>query len=126
MPQTCRSPVLLQSRADEIAARDALHRHDLALLHDHAAAAQLVVRADLVREALEVGLEQMVLELREAAEPEVRDLREDRALVRDARREHDVERGDAIGGDEEVAVAEVVDVADFAAAGEREGEVGLR
>src|SRR5687767_65883 len=67
----------------------------------------------------------MVLELSEAVEPEIRDLREDRPLVRDAGRQHDVERGDAIGGDEEVAVAEVVDVAHFAAAREGEGEVGL-
>ena len=67
----------------------------------------------------------MVLDVAEAAEPEDGDLVEDLSLVGDAGREDDVERGDAVGGDEQERVAEVVDVADFAAAGEWEGEGGL-
>ena len=43
-------------------------------------------------------------------EPEERELREDRALVRDAGGQHHVEGADAVGGDDQEAVAEVVDV----------------
>ena len=47
-------------------------------------------------------------------EPERGDLRQDLALVGNARAEHVVERRDAIGGDDEQAIAEIVDVADLA------------
>ena len=51
MPQTRAGlVVLLQSRADEVAARDAFDRHDAALLHDHAPPAQIGMRAHLGRE----------------------------------------------------------------------------
>ena len=63
-------------------------------------------------------------DLGEAAEPEVRELREDLPLVRDAGREHAVEGGDAVGRDEEEAVAEVVDVAHLSAARRREPRQG--
>ena len=48
-------------------------------------------------------------------EPERRQLRQDLALVGNPRAEHVVERGDAIGGDDEQMLAEIVDVADLAA-----------
>ena len=48
-------------------------------------------------------------------EPEGRQLREHLALVGYARSEHVVERGDAIGRDEQQVVTHLVDVADLAA-----------
>ena len=50
----------------------------------------------------------------QSVEPERRDLREDLALVGDARAEHVVERGDAIGGDDQQPSPKIVDVADLA------------
>jgi len=47
-------------------------------------------------------------------EPERRDLRQDFAFVGNAGTEHVVEGRDAIARDDEQAVAELVDVADFA------------
>ena len=49
-----------------------------------------------------------------AREPERGDLGQHFALVRYAGAEHVVERGDAIGGDDQQLVAEIVDVADLA------------
>jgi hypothetical protein len=118
--------ILLETRADEIAACHAFDGDDLALLHENAPASEIVEPPDLFRKLVEVRFEEVVLDLVEPVEPEVRDLREDRSLVGDARREHDVECGDPIGRDEEVLVAEIIDVADFAAAREREGEGRLR
>ena len=48
-----------------------------------------------------------------AFEPERGDLREDLALVGNARAEHVVEGRDAIGRDDQQAIAEIVDVADL-------------
>jgi len=76
------------------------------------------MRLHLGRELLELRFQQMVLGVAEAAEPEDRDLVEDFSFVGDAGREDDIEGGDAVGGDEEERVAEVVDVAYFSAAGE--------
>ena len=69
-----------------------------------------------------VGSHQMVGDkVLEKVEPEQGDLGEDAALMRDAGRQYIVERGDAVGGDEEQVVAvEVVDVANFAAGEEFE------
>ena len=52
----------------------------------------------------------------ELREPERRQLREHLALVGNARSEHVVERRDAIGGDDQQRIAEVVDVAHLARA----------
>ena len=49
-------------------------------------------------------------------EPEIGNLREHLAFARDAVGHDDVEGGDAVAGDEQEAVAEVEDFADFAAA----------
>ena len=51
-----------------------------------------------------------------AIEPEPRDLREDSAFVGDTRPEDVIERRDAIGRDDEQAIAEIVNVSDFARA----------
>ena len=60
-------------------------------------------------------------------EPERGDLRQHFALVGNAGAEHVVERRDAIGGDDEQTIAEIVDVADLALTiGRAAGERGLR
>ena len=59
-------------------------------------------------------------EVAHALEPEPRELRQHLALVGDAGAEHVVERGDAIGGDDEQLIADLVDVAHLAAAMERQ------
>ena len=65
-------------------------------------------------------------EIAHALEPERRQLRQDLALVGNARAEHVVERRDAIGRDDEQVVADLVDVAHLAAAVKREtGEGGF-
>ena len=51
-----------------------------------------------------------------ALEPERRQLGEDAALVGNAGAEHVIERGDAIGRDQDQVIAGGVDVADLAAA----------
>src|SRR6185295_9610951 len=51
-----------------------------------------------------------------ACEPERGNLREDLALVGNPRPKHVIERRDAIGGDDQQAVVELVDVADLALA----------
>jgi len=45
---------------------------------------------------------------------------EDFALIRNGSGQHDVEGGEAVGGDDQQFVAEVVNVADFAAAAKGE------
>ena len=52
----------------------------------------------------------------EAVEPEAAELCEDAAFVGNAAGEDPVEGADAVGAYQEQAIAEVVDVADFAAA----------
>ena len=59
-------------------------------------------------------------EVAHALEPERRELREHLALVGDARAQHVVERGDAIGRDDEQVVADAIDVANFSAAVQRQ------
>jgi len=62
--------------------------------------------------AIEVGLEQMVLDVVELSEPARRDLRQHFSLSGMPGDEDDVEGGKMrVGGDEEEAIAEVVDVA---------------
>ena len=63
-------------------------------------------------------------EIAHALEPERRQLRQDLALVGNARAEDVVERRDAIGRDDEQVVADLVDVADFAAAVQRQAGQG--
>ena len=63
--------VLPEAGADEIAPSDTFDRDDLALLDEDAAAAELRMLLHVFGKLVEIGLEQMVLELGEAAEPEV-------------------------------------------------------
>jgi hypothetical protein len=59
-------------------------------------------------------------EIRDLTEPEGRDLGEDLSLVRDGVIHHHVKGRDAIGGDDEQGLTQVVDVADLAPAFEGE------
>ena len=73
------------------------------------------------RERVDVDRDDVVRhEVAEVIEPERRELREHLALVGNAGAEDVVERGDAIGRDDQQVLAEIVDVADLAAARERE------
>ena len=117
--------VLLESRTGEVTARDALDRNDAAFLHDDAAAAQLIVSAHFRRKACELHFDDMVLDIVEVREPEVRDLRQHASLVRNARREDDVECGDAIRSDEQEVLVEVIDVTNFSPTSERKRQTCL-
>ena len=55
-------------------------------------------------------------------EPQHGERREHLALVRDRRRVHDVVGGDAVGGDHQQVVAELVELADLAAG--QQGQAG--
>src|SRR5436305_1124297 len=59
------------------------------------------------------------------AQPEERHRGQDAALVGDRCRQHPIKGADAIGGDDDQAVAEVVDVADFALSPGIRGDVAL-
>ncbi len=73
------------------------------------------------------GHEMMRRQVRDSTEPEGRQLRQHAALVGDARSKHVVERRDAIGRDDQQMVAEIVHVADFSAARERQArEIGFQ
>ena len=63
--------------------------------------------------------------LAEQVEPEGGDLRQHAALVGDARRQDPVERADPVGADQQKLIAQVVDVADLAAADVESGKRGL-
>ena len=77
----------------------------------------------------DVGREQVVgREVAQEVEPEQRNLREDDAFAGDRRAEDAVEGGDAVGGDEQdLVVADGVNVANLTAGDEREvGDGGLK
>src|SRR5262249_42276985 len=59
-------------------------------------------------------------------EPEQRQRRQHAALVRDGSRQHPVEGADAIGGDNDETIAEIVDVADLAATAGIAGHVATQ
>ena len=121
MPQT--SPVadvVLPARSRQIAARDALDRQRLGARDQHRSAAQqssASARASAgIRRRIGRRARGWRRSIARPLEPERRDLRQHLALVGNAGAEHVVERGDAIGGDDQQAIAEIVDVADLALA----------
>ncbi len=120
--------VLLPAGAGEVGAGDALDREHLSALDDHHAAGEIgFVRGEFGGEVSDAGGDEVVGdEVAEMVKPEERELGEDAALVGDAGGEDVVEGGDAVGGDEEkISAGKRVDVADFAASDEREGELGF-
>ena len=90
--------------------------HSIGLLDQHESAVQVVcVGLELVGQVGHVGRDQMVVDdITQQIEPEQRQLREHRALVRDLVFEDVVECGDAVRGDQQQLVAQVVQVANFA------------
>ena len=112
--------VVLAPRAGEVAAHDRLHRQRLGLVHHDRAAGEVLalrVRAERVGVDEVVGDDAVGL-----LEPEVGDLREHDALVRDRRRQDDVERREPVAGDDEHLVGRVlVHVAHLAPADELPG-----
>ena len=108
--------VFLPAAAREVATHDALDGEGLGFLDDHAAAGELRGEGlERGRQGIVGAGEEVVRhEAGEAVEPEEGDLREDFAFARDAVGHDDVEGGEAVAGDEQEAVAEVEDFADFA------------
>ncbi len=81
--------------------------------------------AERLGKARDVGGEEMVRhEIAHALEPERRQLRQDLALVRDARSEDVVEGRDAIGRDDEQVAADLVYIANFATPVQRQAGQG--
>jgi hypothetical protein len=103
--------------AGNVTADDALDRQRLRFADDHGAAGELVV--ELIERRGEIrGAEDVVgNDVFQEFEPEKRELREDAALVGNGRGKDDVEGGEAVGGDDQELVAEIIDVTDFSARG---------
>jgi hypothetical protein len=110
-----------RSRARQVPAHHALDGKRLRLDHDHRAVGQLVrVRPQPLRIARDVALAHVVRHrVLQQVEPEQRELRQHAALARDGGGQHYVERAQAIGGDDQQLVAEVVHVADLSPAPQR-------
>ena len=120
--------IFLPARSRQVAARHAFDRHRLGAADQHGPAPQLIrVLAGGLGERVHVHRDQVMRdEIAHAAEPEAGELREHAPLVRDARPQHVVEGGDPVGGDDEQLIADLVDVAHFAAAVERQAfEIGV-
>src|SRR3974390_3246828 len=111
--------IFLPSGAGEIAARDAFDGKRMRFANDHGASREFVQM--LVEGGGKFGGGEDVVrhDVAKKIEPEERELREDAALVGDGSGHDDIEGGEAIGSDEEEAVAEIVNVAHFAASGRR-------
>ena len=130
-PQPCRQgdaahrpalAVLLPARPRQVPARDALDVDGPCLPRQHRPATQHVgVGLRRGGEAGHIEREEVVRDdIGQLVEPERRQLRQHLALVGDAGAQHVVEGGDAVGGDQEQRIAQVVDVAHFAGAKPRD------
>ena len=101
--------VFLPARAGEVAAHDAFDGQRFRLFHNHAAAGELAGEGlQILRQRIAgAGDEVVRLERFRLREPEIGNLRQHLAFARDAVGHDDVEGGDAVGGDEEQAVAQI-------------------
>src|SRR6266436_653032 len=100
----------------EITAYDALDRQRLRFLHDHRTAGDLFAKwPQLFWKIVEIGGNEVIVDLAELVEPKRRELIEHRAFFRDRVRQDDVESRNTIGGDKEKRVAEIEDFAHFPA-----------
>ncbi len=118
--------VFLPARARQIATDDAFDRHDFRFLHDHAPTDEaLAVDSGRQRQRVEIHGEEMVRDV-EAAEPHFAQFGEDAALIGDAIGQHPVERADAVAGDKQQPVAEVIHVADLAAPHRNTGDFATK
>ena len=108
--------VLLEARAGEVAAHDALDGEHLGLLDEHEASAQVVgVGCELLGQVGHIGGDEGVADrVLQEVEPEERDAREDLALGGDFVGKDVVKCGDAVGRDHQQLVAEVVEVTHLA------------
>ena len=121
MPQTvCDFWYSFQPRTGEVTAHDAFDGQRFGISSQSWSAARVVCKC--VRQTAKAGQrfagagEQMVrLERFGLREPEIRNLREHLAFARNAVGHDDVESREAVGGDEQQAVAEVEDFAHLAA-----------
>ena len=96
-----RASVVLPSGAGEVAAHDALEREHLEPPHEQRAAGEPRVARALGKVA-QLGRDDVIAnDVRREREPVEREGREHPALVGDRRREDDVERRDAIRGDQQ-------------------------
>src|SRR6266540_1972325 len=105
--------VVLPPGAGDVAADDALDIDAFRFADEHRAADHLA--GELDGDARNIGriddLKEVIgHDIAGQLEPEGGELREDEALIGDADGEDDVEGGNAVGGDDEEVVAEVVDV----------------
>ena len=108
--------VLRPPAAGQVAAHDAFHRDDVGGAHERRAPGQLGVGVERRREPGAVGRQHVVRhEVARLLEPVQRARGQHAPLVRDRRRQHHVERADAVGGDQQQpVVACFEDVADLA------------
>ena len=108
--------VVLPARTDEIAAHHRLDGQRAQPLHDHRTAREQGALVGVEAQPLEAHVRQLVRhEVGGAAEPEVRDLGQHAALVRDGVGQHHVERGQAVRRDDQhVVLVDLVDVAHLA------------
>ena len=122
MPQTVRlALILLPPAPREVTARNALDRDDFSLAHVHGATDQLFA-LECQRKAAEIGAEQVMGNF-EPVEPEDAHGGENAPLVRNAGGHHPIEGADAVGGDDDERFAEVVHIANLAAATGEAGHV---
>src|SRR5687768_10628426 len=111
--------VILPAGAGQVSACDTLDWNDPAFLYDHAAASQLFGSPQLLGKPIKVCLDQMILDIGKAPEPEVRHLSKDFPLVRNPRREDDIECRDAVRRHQQQPLSKVVEISDLAASNER-------
>jgi hypothetical protein len=111
-------------RPRKITAHDTLDWHHAGLPHEHRAALEwLAVDARRQAEVVHLARDHVVRHILEVLEPKPAQLREHAAFIRNAARQHPVERADAIGAHEEQRIAEVVNIAHLSAA---HGQIGKR
>jgi hypothetical protein len=118
--------IFLPARAREVASDNTFDGIDPRLPYHHRAAHQ---RFDIGPggEVERAGVEpQQVVADREPGEPQGRQPGQHPSLVGDAVGHDPVERADAVGRDNQQAIAEVVNIADFATAGLPAGQHGLQ
>ena len=114
------SLVFLPAGAGEIAASDTFDRQRMGLTDDHGTASEIVGKFVVRRREFGGGENMIGDDVVKEIEPEERELGENAALVGNRRGHDDVESREAVGGDEEETVAEIINVANLAASGRRE------
>ena len=108
--------VAFPAGACQIAAHNAFHGKHFQLADDHRAAVQIRrVFAQDFRIFRHIRRDEMVRQAFEDFEPVQRDLRQNSAFAGDAVGHDAVKRADAVRRDEQQRIAQIIDIADFAA-----------